>query len=288
MQNLAPWEETNANLEETNANAKKKAKVQSNTQNSSTDAVPLGNPGSQKKAEGGEQATPRSNSNNSAPSNVVNGQSVCNPLDDPEAWEVSDGEEWDIHQNGDWSVEDAWGIPPEQEADIQCVEVQNTQKQGRKRLAKKTKPALTAYAHIKPRGFKHEQANRKRKNQEILIANTRQKRKQLAIATSTIASNIGMVTERVDREGISTDANDMYDWNFAKQIHSTHEIQIIQSSSESFFCTRCGYYNDGGQLRSLRKPCPGFVASERKHLHRLLRNGQLPNLGTKLGCGRDG
>ena len=160
--------------------------------------------------------------------------------------------------------------------------MQNTQKQGRKRLAKKTKPALTAYAH----GFKYEQADRKRKNQDILIANTRQKRKQLAIATGTIASNIGMVTERVDREGVSTDANDMYDWNFAKQIHSTHEIQIIQSSSESFFRTRCGYYNDGGQLRS-RKPCPGFVASERKHLHRLLRNGQLPNLGTKLGCGRD-
>ena len=91
----------------------------------------------------------------------------------------------------------------------------------------------------------------------------------------------------MEREGIATDTNDMYDWDFAKQIHSTHELRSILSSSEAFFCARCGYYNDGGQLITLRKPCPGFVASERKHLHKLLSNGQVPRLGTKLGCGRD-
>ena len=96
---------------------------------------------------------------------------------------------------------------------------------GGKRLSRKTRPGLTPYAQIKPKGFKAEQANRKRKNQEILLANARQKRKQDAIATVTVAGNIGIVTERVEREGIGLDADDRYDWNFAKQIHSTHEIR---------------------------------------------------------------
>ena len=154
-------------------------------------------------------------------------------------------------------------------------------------MVKKSTPGLTPYSHIKPKGYKSEQAKRKRKNQETLAANGKQRRTQVASATSTIASNIGIVIEKAERAGTSNGTEEMYDWDFAKQIHSTHEIRSVHFTSEAFFCARCGYYNDGGQLRTLRKPCPGFVASERKHLHKLLSNGQVPRLGTKLGCGRD-
>ena len=110
---------------------------------------------------------------------------------------------------------------------------------------------------------------------------------QVASASSTIANNIGIVNERANQNGNSCDAEEMYDWDFAKQINAIHVIQSVRSNSEAFFCAKCGYYNDGGQLRALRRPCPSFVASERKHLHKLLLHGQVPKQGTKLGCGRD-
>ena len=138
---------------------------------------------------------------------------------------------------------------------------------GGTRLSRKTRPGLTPYAHLCPTGHKVEQAKRKRQNQDIRATNARNKHKQIAIATNTIVNNIGFVTEMVARESAATESEDVYDWNFARQIHSTHSIQAIKPSSEAFFCVKCGYYNDGGRLRQLRKPCPGPSASERAQAH---------------------
>ncbi len=215
---------------------------------------------------------------------LSNSNACVNPLDDPVGPSNLEEDDWDTLQDEDDENADPWSEPPEHQ---HAPERRPNPSHTRKRLVKKTKPGLTAYSHIKPKGDKSEQAKRKRKNQETLAANAKQRRMQVASATSTIASNIGIVIEKAERAGTSNGTEEMCDWDFARQIHSTHEIRSVHFTSEAFFCARCGCYNDGGQLRTLRKPCPGFVASERKHLHKLLSNGQVPRLGTKLGCGRD-
>ena len=184
-----------------------------------------------------------------------------NPLDDPDGLSNQEDDEWDVpHAYGEDGV-GPWAEPQDQQQIEQGERPQFDPIMGRgKRLVKKTQPWLTPYLHIKPRGDKHEQTSRKRKNQEILVANVKQRRKQIASAISTITGNIGIVNEKA--VNTSTGAEEMYDWNFAKQIHSTHEIRSVRPNYEAFYCARCGYYNDGGQLRELRKPCPGFVASE--------------------------
>ncbi len=156
------------------------------------------------------------------------------------------------------------------------------QRRGESACARKQDPQTP-----KPKGLKTEQAGRKRKNQEVLLSNARQRRKQTATAENAVAKNIGAVENCFDSASTDNITADPYNWDFAKQIHMSHDLRAVRSSAEAFYCNRCCYYNDGGQLRALRKPCLGFIAPERKHLANLLQHGQVPRLGTKLGCGWD-
>ena len=198
-------------------------------------------------------------------------------FDDPEVGAISEEGEDDLFYSQSERPESSSLVAPErQEVSVPF--------RG-KRLHKKSKPADTVYYNIRPRGSRAEHNARKRANYGVLRANERHTKHIKATAIRTMINSTNIINGSIDRQGLDG-IDERYNWGFANAIHVSHLLRVVNSSNEAFFCTRCGYYNDGGALKALKKPCPGKVDGERAHLHRLLTRGQLPKDGTRLEHGR--
>ena len=68
----------------------------------------------------------------------------------------------------------------------------------------------------------------------------------------------------------------------AKAIHASHTLQKVHSHPEALYCTRCGAYNNGGPLRTLKAKCSGVLAPAHAAQHRLLECGIMPAPGARL------
>ena len=154
------------------------------------------------------------------------------------------------------------------DADTQCGEEPNTSfsevpPNRTKRIRGKSRPQDTSYAHIRPRGNKVEYTARKRKICEVRLADGKANKAAKMMATATMSKNTEAISRAISNNGLGPVEG--YDWGFARQIHPSHRLRAVNSHTEAFFCERCGHYNNGVSLRSLRKPCQGTVSSERQH-----------------------
>ena len=168
------------------------------------------------------------------------------------------------------------GYPPEgdtPEGDIR-------QPPKRRRINGKTRPGDTDYADIRPKGTSLQQAKRRAATKGVKKANAN----RLAAATlkgqAAAANNLAGVNALADKLGEVGSGS--FDTGFVEAIHPSHQLRAVKDSPEAFFCFKCGGYNNGGPLRSLRRACPGAVAAAHASQHRLLTCGILPKPGTLL------
>ena len=138
----------------------------------------------------------------------------------------------------------------------------------------KTKPANTAYSHIRPIGTCAEASRRKRLNKEASSINARNCKEARAKAHRTVCNQVSGLTASIDAAGFKD--TDPYNWSFADSIHASHHIQAVGTHHDAMFCKRCGYWNAGGPLRKLKDACPSFVSAPRAYQHGLLTKGIIP------------
>ena len=143
-----------------------------------------------------------------------------------------------------------------------------------KRVKGKTHRLDTAYCDIKPRGSRQQQRKRKADNASTKADYGERRRKATRLAERSRCSNYRAINCAIDEGCI--DQSIRYDWDFAAAIDPTHVITKVHPKGDAIYCKRCGYYNNGGPLRRLKKPCTQSIPKHMASLHKMLTNGIVP------------
>ncbi len=196
--------------------------------------------------------------------------------------------DWELEKEGNEDpLEEPWDEPPEESR--QC-ELENSSGASssqnpkgpavRRRISGKTKPSLTRYADIVPLASKAKARGRKRKNADICKSNKaiRASERAEAMRFVSLQSDLSTVPERHQDDSNIQEV----DWEFADRIHNSHRIKAVGGNQEAIYCCKCGGWNAGGPLRTLRDPCRGHVTQARTYQHRLLSLGIIPSQGSKV------
>ena len=187
---------------------------------------------------------------------------------------------------GPQAWEEPWDLPPEelnQGTEVHPSAASSNDPAGskvRRRITGKTKASNTAYAHMKPLGNKERARGRKRKIADMSNRNKAIRVSEGLEARRFLCKHSGLLNESTVHEGDCSTVN--VNWDFADAIHHSHEIKAVGNVQDAIHCNRCGGWNAGGPLRTLKDPCRSFVTPARAHQHRLLTLGIVPTRGSKI------
>ena len=125
-----------------------------------------------------------------------------------------------------------------------------------------------------------QQVSRRARIKAIKRDNAASLAKAKGIGRATVAANLSLVNAQIDESGV--DAAGGWNLQFEAAIHASHTLKKVHSHPEALYCTRCGAYNNGGPLRTLKAKCSGVLAPAHASQHRLLECGIMPAPGARL------
>ena len=142
----------------------------------------------------------------------------------------------------------------------------------------------TPYSNIIPLGTKQESLIRKRKVDEIKIANAISVKRARIQAIGTLCKNRQLLNEMVDNHGMPGLGDDSsgYDYSTTDRIHRSHTLKPKRENPNALYCDRCGAWYIGGPIEILKEECKGTVPQSRAFQHRILQLGMVPRPGARI------